>query len=1474
MECPQCAAQNPDDSRFCIRCSTPLPFLDETMIIDDVSLARTDEKQKPSVVFADRYEILKELGGGGMGQVYKARDKKLNRFVALKFLSPGLSSHREAIARFIQEAQTASVLDHQNICTVHEIDETPDGQLYIAMACYDGETLKRKIERCVQDFAGALEAVIQIAQGLAKAHSQGIIHRDIKPANVIETGDHVMKIVDFGLAKLASEARLTRAAILIGTPAYMSPEQATGEDVDHRTDLWSLGVVFYELLTGQLPFSGDNERSILYSIINRPPIPLLDLRSDVPEEADWIILKCLQKNPERRYASADRLLADLLKLKASVEKEKEDSAGRKKAEARRETERRLATVLSGEIVNSSEAVKNLEPEEAALVMNRYYDLLTSLINKYGGRIVRQTGDSFTAAFGVPFAIEDAPKKAVNTAIELRNKLARFNQDDRLPVPLEIRLGINTGTVIVGAHGPDQECNVLGEAVDLASELRDLGGTHAVTVGSLTHRYTSGDFEYEARKDAPMKGKPDLVAAYALISSREKPYRALPIAERMIYSEMVGRDRDLDKLMLHVLKAINGEGSIVSVIGEAGIGKSRLVAELSRREDMKKVVLLRGRALSFGTNMSFHPVIDILRGWAWIEEDDPPSVSSQKLEKAIRNVFPEGVSEVYPFIATLMGLKLTGAPAERVQGIVGDALERLILKNVRDLVVKASVARPLVVILEDLHWADSTSLNLLESLFRLAASHRILFINVIRPDYDTSQRILRTLRSRYPDHSTEISLEPLKDSECATLIGNLLNTQALPEHIRELIAHRAEGNPFFIEEVARSFIDDGIVVIENGRFRVTDRIDAVEIPEAISDIIMARVDKLDEQTKSLLKMASVIGRNFFYRILAEVAVSIGPIDDKLEHLKEVQLIKEQKRTQEPEYLFKHALSRDAVYNSILVKKRKELHFEVARAIESVFRARLPEFYGMLAFHYSRAEEMEKAEEYLFKAGEEALKAAASNEALKYFQDTLELYVKKFGEAADPVKVGHLHKNIGLALYYKAHFAEAVAIFDKALECWGGGEPRSKTKARLKLLFELAWMLKEIYFPSKRKKRIPGQEENDMVAIRYRKAMALISVDTERMFAECVALFRRIGKYDLTRIEQGLAFLSGQSALFSYSGVSLTIGKRVLDYFKPYLPYCDDRTVFAYNFWKLVCEYVSGEWGGKEDFDERLIDTMVLKGENWNATGYLGMLTFINSEVGNFRMAENCCRKFQEIAETYEDDSHKARRASYYTKYLLISGRLSDVLDETERMIPFNQKIGQQLAVVFLLGLKANAQLLAGDIGGAETSLEQAEKIVSAKKRISPLLLSSYLSSQCLLNIYRLGRAVGSGDGPKIRRFRKSAFRYAGAAIKNSRRFAAERTKALRLAGECCWLAGNQAKAFSWWRRSLKEGERLSARPEIARTCLVLGKRLADEKSRIRRLDGLGAQDYLDKAERSFRELGMVIEESELDLLLGLAKRTAL
>jgi predicted ATPase len=342
----------------------------------------------------------------------------------------------------------------------------------------------------------------------------------------------------------------------------------------------------------------------------------------------------------------------------------------------------------------------------------------------------------------------------------------------------------------------------------------------------------------------------------------------------------------------------------------------------------------------------------------------------------------------------MGMKLSGIYAERIKGIEGEALEKLIFKNVRELLIRSTEMIPTVIVIEDLHWADASSLLLIDALYRLSRSQRVVFINVFRPGYwDNAEKAPGNLKDRMTDLSlVELVLQPLDSHSSETLINNMLSINGLHHGVKTRIIERAGGNPFFIEEVVRGLIDEGAVVVKDGGFEVTDKIHSVVIPPTISDVLMARIDRLDEESRNVVKVASVIGRSFFYRILADVVSRMEDLDDKLSYLKQIQLIRERIQMNELEYLFKHALAQEAAYESTLLQQRKQLHQKVAEAIERLFADRLHEFYGILAMHYSRADNSDKAEEYLTKAGEEALRSSASSEALNYLQEALKLYVE--------------------------------------------------------------------------------------------------------------------------------------------------------------------------------------------------------------------------------------------------------------------------------------------------------------------------------------------------------------------------------------------------------------------------------------------------------------------------------------------------
>jgi len=317
MKCSKCDTDNPADSKYCKECET---FLSGD-VSDQPSFTKTLETPSkgifPGTTFVARYKVIEELGRGGMGVVYKAEDAKLKRTVAIKVMPPELTGDEEAKARFIREAQSAAALDHPNICTIYEVDESED-KTFISMAYVDGQNLRERVKAGPLEINEGLDLGIQAAEGLTAAHDKGIVHRDIKSANIMVTKQGQAKIMDFGLAKFAGASMITREGVTMGTVAYMSPEQTQGKAVDHRSDIWSLGVVLYEMFAGRLPFMGDREASILYSVVHEEPRPLKTIKPDIPVELQQIINRALKKKPESRYSSASELLKDMKNYQESL----------------------------------------------------------------------------------------------------------------------------------------------------------------------------------------------------------------------------------------------------------------------------------------------------------------------------------------------------------------------------------------------------------------------------------------------------------------------------------------------------------------------------------------------------------------------------------------------------------------------------------------------------------------------------------------------------------------------------------------------------------------------------------------------------------------------------------------------------------------------------------------------------------------------------------------------------------------------------------------------------------------------------------------------------------------------------------------------------------------------------------------------------------------------------------------------------
>jgi class 3 adenylate cyclase len=1128
-------------------------------------------------------------------------------------------------------------------------------------------------------------------------------------------------------------------------------------------------------------------------------------------------------------------------------------------------EKKFVTVLFADVANYTSMSEKLDPEAVHQIMDGTFKILMDEIHGHKGTINQFTGDGVMALFGAPLALEDHAQDACRAALAIQISIKAYSKvlETKYNISFQMRIGINSGSVVVGSIGDDlrMDYTAIGDTTNLAARMESLAQPGTILISPNTHKKVHQQFDLKPLGETEVKGKEELLEVYELV--KDKIHRPRLGRERKIYSEMVGRTKELNKLELQVNKAIDGDGSVVNIIGEAGIGKSRLISELRNSPTIKKVTLLEGRAISIGRNLSFHPIIDLFKHWARISEDDTEVSSLAKLEAAIRSVSQRDADEIIPFVATLMGMKLTGRYAERINGVEGEALEKLILKNVKDLITRSTELTPLVIVTEDLHWADTSSIELLESLFRLAETQRILFINVFRPGHkETGERIIQTIKENLSVYYVEINIEPLNEQMSETLINNMLNITGLHYGIKNKIVQRAGGNPFFIEEVVRSFIDEGAVVVKNGNFEVTDKIETMIIPHTINDVLMARIDRLEDETRDLVKVASVIGRNFFHRILSEVAKSVQDIDNRLSHLKEIQLIRERKRMEELEYLFKHALAQEAAYESVLHQKRKELHLQVAKSIESVFKERLHEFYGMLALHYSKAEDYANAEHYLVKAGEEAIRSSASNEALNYYQEGLKLYLQHSKDVKDPEKLAMFEKNIAIALFNKSRWVEALEHIDKVLQNWNIVSP-NRIFTLLKFIKNIISIMSGLNRLLEKRKPSPNQRDNEVFDLFYKRASTLFFFDNYQFLFSMLNAFNRTYKFNFAKSPEATNIILGTSGMFTVVGL-FKLSKKLLEIGHAKMDTNNIKNLMTYITMDTATNCFKGNWEKIGPFDEAIFDGALKAGEFWNTINTLWTFAFIDAEKGNLVASERKIKKASDIAKNYNYDYATVIECILKSDLMLKKGRLSEAQLEAELGISLSRKLGSEMHQLMLLGFRAESSILLNNEEKAKDSIQQATEIVNQQKfSVPPHHAASYFVARFLVDIQLLKNFIAYNDNSNKLNFMRKTYKSGMEALRTLRKYAPHRTKTLRLMGDYHSLIGKQNKAFKWWDKAAKKGEELGARPDLSRTYFEIGRALLDPKCNYKEWNGMLAQEYLDKARTMFQEMDLQYDLDELE-----------
>jgi class 3 adenylate cyclase/tetratricopeptide (TPR) repeat protein len=645
-----------------------------------------------------------------------------------------------------------------------------------------------------------------------------------------------------------------------------------------------------------------------------------------------------------------------------------------------EGERKQVTVLFSDLSGYTAMTERLDPEEVKKITIRIFGDIAKIIDRYEGVIEKYAGDAVMALFGVPTAHEDDPLRAIRAAREIHRLVDAVSPElePAINQTISMHTGINTGVVVTGDVNLEKGIvGMVGDALNVASRISDIAEAGEILVGQEVFRRTFTHFDFEKKAPIRVKGKAEPLLVYKAMFPREESTSIHRFS--VLRAQLIGRNLEMAELIEAVDNMKNGKGRIFSIFGDAGTGKSRLVEEFKAGIDSHEIRWFECHAYPYTQNIPYFPLKDLLNRLFRIEEEDGRETVRQKIESGIVSLVGEGDS-IIPYVGSLYDMDYPEAVD------VSPEFWKAKLQETMKIVLSAlALASPTIFLVEDLHWADPSFVELLRNTL-LEVREPAIVLCVYRPAFSlfTSHQ-----RKGLGKIYREIQLHALSPSEAQEMLTSLLMTDRIPSDVRQFVQEKAEGNPFYLEEMVNSLIESEILIREGDEWKLTGSIRASIISSTIQGIIAGRLDRLGKESKRVLQEASVIGRSFLYEILQRISKLQQDMDSCLMSLEQMDLIRTKALQPDLEYVFKHGLTQEVAYSSILMSQRKEIHERIGQAMEQLFSDRLPECYEALAYHFSQGVSIPKAVEYLVKSGEKSHKRYALAEAHQYFKEAYEL-----------------------------------------------------------------------------------------------------------------------------------------------------------------------------------------------------------------------------------------------------------------------------------------------------------------------------------------------------------------------------------------------------------------------------------------------------------------------------------------------------
>ena len=1002
-----------------------------------------------------------------------------------------------------------------------------------------------------------------------------------------------------------------------------------------------------------------------------------------------------------------------------------------------EGERKHVTVLFSDLIGYTTMSERLDPEEVREVTTHIVDEISKIISKYEGFIEKYAGDAVMALFGADASHEDDPVRAIKAAKEIHNLVDSLSPqfEERIKQPLSMHTGINTGLVVTGEIDLEKGTHgVAGDTVNVAARLSALGNAGEILVGRDTYYQSEGYFDFKALEPAAIKGKSTPIRVYRVLAQKEQPIKIHRL--HGLKADLIGRTVEMNKLSdaVHKLKA--GTGAVFSIYGTAGTGKSRLVHEFKASLNLKEIQWLEGHAYPHNQNIPYAPLINLLSRSLQIKEGDPSAEIRKKVEKALKNLIGEN-QDLIPYVGSLFSLSYP-----EIEEVSPEHWKAQLQKAIQTVLSALAESAPTIVCLEDLHWADPSFIELIKlviSEFR----DPILFVCVYRPIISlfTSHQV-KAMTSPYQ----EIRLQDLSPSESEGMVESLLKTKEIPNELQRFVQDKIEGNPFYIEEVINSLIESDMLMRDNGNWKLTRAITEAEVSSTIQGVISSRLDRLEKESKRILQEASVIGRTFFYEILNRITELKHQIDQSLRSLERLDLIRTRTLQPDLEFMFKHALTQEVVYNGLLKKERRAIHEKIALVMENIFQDRLPEFYETLAFHFTQGRSIPKAVDYLIRSGEKSLARYAVEESHQYFKEAFDLLSNKPGRTKDEdALLIDLLIKWSLVYYYRGDSREQSELLSAHMEL----AESLGDKAKLGMFY--AWYGMTIWFREKytdsheylRKALRMGEDIQDQQLIGYACTWLGWTCAELGAFDEAIAHAQRAQEISKNFPADQYLFFKSLAAIGYvnfYQGdgeKALEIGTTLLNYGQRH---SNIRSIMMGHFMVAFSYLVANDLPPAIETGKKAVQTAQDPLYRMYSMFILGV-GYLSS--GRFQEAEEVLQQAVSDSRALGCELIGTPIQAFLGLISIIKGQLDPGLEMMEEALRLELKCQRK----YWYATIANAigqvylQLLGNNVAGAS---DKAETYFNMALEVAEKIGAKGVEGQAYLNLGQLNKAMGRSD----------------------------------------------------------------------------------------------------------------------------------